>query len=113
VPVQEFERAHKLMVEWNSAGDIPGLIRCPECHSLRVDYPQFTPKSLLTNVAMGLAAQLHVIQKEYYCEDCHFTWPKEGTKRSAARPHMAPYYFIEGVVQANHESRPESHKQAA
>ena len=99
VPAEDFERAYQLLLRWDAAGAIAGAIRCPECHSYRVDYPQFTRKSLLTNLAMGLMAELRLLQKEYYCEDCHFTWPREGQKSSPARPHTAPYYFIEGVAQ--------------
>ncbi len=100
VPADQFERAYQLLVDWDSAeGALRDAIRCPECKSLRVDYPQFTRKFLIPNLAMGLMAALHAVQKEYYCEDCHFTWPKEGTKPSALRPHMAPYYFIDGVEQ--------------
>jgi len=99
VPAHQFERAWQLLREWDVAGALRDAIRCPECKSLRVDYPQFTRKSLLTNVVMGLAAEVRMVDKEYYCQDCHYTWPKEGVKPSRARPHMAPYFFIEGVEQ--------------
>ena len=111
--VKEFDRAYRLLQEWGAAGDIEGAIRCPDCQSFRVDYPQFTRKSMLTNVAMGLTAQLGLVPKEYYCEDCHFTWPKEGKKHSAGRPHMAPYYFIEGVLQTDKQSHAETDRRAA
>src|SRR5438552_17189247 len=100
VPAHQFERAEQLLLDWDAAeGALRDAIRCPECKSLRVDYPQFTRKSMLTNVVMGLAAELHLMEKEYYCQDCHFTWPKEGTKARRDRAHMAPYYFIEGIEQ--------------
>jgi hypothetical protein len=100
VPANQFERAEQMLVEWDaSEGALRDAIHCPECKSLRVDYPQFTRKSLLTNLAMGVAANVGLMDKEYYCEDCHFTWPKEGTKPRRDRPNMAPYYFIEGVEQ--------------
>jgi hypothetical protein len=115
VPASRLERAHQLLLDWHTAeGALREAIRCPECGSLRVDYPQYTEKSLLTNLAMGLAAELRLIAKEYYCQDCHYTWPKEGSKASRLRPHMAPYYFIEGTEQGS-PSRPhaESHRKAA
>ena len=100
VPANQFERTEQLLFDWDMAeGALREAIRCPECKSLRVDYPQFTRKSMLTNLAMGLAAQAHLVEKEYYCKDCHYTWPKEGTKPRRDRPNMAPYYFIEGVEQ--------------
>jgi len=104
VPAQQFPEAHRRMMEWEPEGALRDAIRCPECKSLRVDYPQFTRKFLIPNLAMGLMAALGALEKEYYCADCHFTWPKEGSKPSALRPHMAPYYFIEGVEQTGLQS---------
>lgn len=100
VPAEQFERAYQLMVEWDAVDGLRGAIRCPECRSLRVEYPQYTHKSTLPNLLVGLLANIGAMPKEFYCQDCHFTWPKEGTKPSRARPHMAPYYFIEGVPQS-------------
>jgi hypothetical protein len=98
VPSNEVETGMRLLLECAASADIPGgAIRCPECGSLRVDYPQFTQKSLLTNVAMGLAAVLRLIERDYYCEDCHCTWAKENPKPTRERSHMAPDYFIEGL----------------
>jgi hypothetical protein len=102
VPANQFERAEELLHDWNAKeGGLSDAIRCPECKSLRVDYPQFTRKSMLTNVAMGLVAELGLVEKEYYCQDCHYTWPKEGSHPRRDRPHMAPYYFIEGIEQTS------------
>jgi hypothetical protein len=116
VPASQFERAEQMLVEWDTnEGALRDAIHCPECKSLRVDYPQFTRKSLLTNLAMGVAANVGLMDKEYYCEDCHFTWPKEGTKPRRNRVHMAPYYFIEGVDQSrsyHHEPKPGQHHPA-
>jgi hypothetical protein len=100
VPADQFERAYQLMQNWDSAeGGVPGAIRCPECNSFRVEYPQYTHKSALPNLLVGVLANIGAMRKEFYCHDCHFTWPKEGTKPSRIRPNMAPYYFIEGVPQ--------------
>jgi hypothetical protein len=103
VPADQFERAYGLLQGWAaSGGGLPGAIRCPECRSLRIEYPQYTHKSTLPNLLVGLLANMGALPKEFYCFDCHFTWPKEGTRPSKARPHMAPYYFIEGVPQPEH-----------
>ncbi len=100
VPADQFERAENLLLNWDAAeGALRDAIRCPECKSLRVEYPQAAHHSLLTNLGPGLLAQLGLVQRDYYCEDCHYTWPKEGTRARRQRPHEAPYYFIEGVVQ--------------
>jgi hypothetical protein len=106
VPTDQFERAHRWLVDWDAAdGALRQAIRCPECRSLRVEYPQFSRKSIGPNLLIGFLAMIRFTEKEFYCMDCHFTWPKEGSRPSRARPHMAPYYFIEGV-----EERPASRK---
>lgn len=100
VPDHQFDEAHRLLLSWDTAeGALQSAIRCPDCGSLRIEYPQYTHKSALPNLLIGLLANIGAMRKEFYCHDCHFTWPKEGTKPSRARPHMAPYYFIEGVAQ--------------
>jgi len=110
VPADKFEPAYTSLQNWDTAEKgIPGAIRCPECHSFRVDYPQYTHKSALPNLLIGFLANIHVLPKEFYCHDCHFTWPREGARPSRVRPNMAPYYFIEGVPQ----SQPPEHRHAA
>lgn len=100
VPAAQFERAEQFLLDWDAREHaLNDAIRCPECSSLRVLYPQFARHSILTNLALGVAAQFGLVEKEFYCEDCHFTWPREGTRPSRVRPHQAPYYFIEGVGQ--------------
>ena len=109
VPAQQFNKAEQFLIEWDAAeGALRGAIRCPECGSFRVDYPQYARHSLLTNLAMGLMAQLHFIEREFYCDDCQFTWPKAGTRPSLARPHSAPFYFINGVEQTRFAARDQS-----
>src|SRR5262245_9385062 len=50
VPVTQSNRAQALILEWDvSEAVLRDVIRCPECKSLRVDYPQFTRKSFLPN----------------------------------------------------------------
>ena len=83
VPMDQLGRAQKLLLEWDaSEGILREAIRCPECRSLQVHYPQFAHRSLIPNLMMGFLARIGLIEKEYYCENCHYTWPKDGTKRS-------------------------------
>ena len=116
-PANQFERACQLLLDWDMAeGALRDAIRCPECKSLRVDYPQFTRKSFIPNLAMGLSTKIGLVEKEFYCQDCHYTWPKEGTRPRVARVHLAPYYFIEGVEQTTLKPQPqpaEAHRRAA
>jgi hypothetical protein len=99
VNTADFERATRLLQEWDKSDAVlREAVRCPECGSSRVQYPQFTRKFFLPNL-IGLLATLGIVRREFYCEECHFTWPKDGQKRSRVRPHSAPYYFIEGISQ--------------
>jgi hypothetical protein len=96
VPAEQAEQAYQLLHDWAAApGALPGVIRCPECKSLRVDYPQFARRSILPNVVMGLIAGVGLLAKQFYCEDCHWMWPKQRTDSRRDRRHMAPDYFIE------------------
>jgi hypothetical protein len=97
VPAKDTERATQLLLESDGVYELlRSAIRCPECRSLRVEFPQFTEKSLLTNVAMGLMAELRIVDREYYCENCHCMWAKPAAKAQSVRPHMAPNYFLGG-----------------
>lgn len=98
VPAIHSERSTRLLLEWDAAdGLLHDAIRCPECRSWRVDYPQVTRKSFFTNLAMGIVAGLGLVEREYYCEDCHSMWAKPGTKPPRIRAHMAPNYFLENA----------------
>lgn len=119
VPTEQLVRTERLLLDWDaSEGLLRDAIRCPECHSLRVAYPQYAEHSLLTNLFMGLSAVIGLGEKDYYCQDCHFTWPKEGTRARGDRPHLAPYYFIEGIEQTgrvpqSHSRTPQEPRKAA
>ena len=75
---KDFERAQSLMVEWETSDpDIAAaVIRCPQCGSSRIEYPQMTRKFMTPGLVVVLCA-LKIIPKEFYCEDCHFTWTNE------------------------------------
>jgi predicted Zn-ribbon and HTH transcriptional regulator len=74
VEEEEFAAAQKLMVEWEKTDpDVGSAIRCPQCGSPRIEYPQLTRKFLTTGLASILLV-LKIFPKEFYCQDCHFTW---------------------------------------
>lgn len=73
----DFEKAQSLMVEWEKADpDIGSALRCPQCGSAEIEYPQLTRKFLTPALASVLFA-LRVFPKEFYCQSCHYTWTPE------------------------------------
>jgi predicted Zn-ribbon and HTH transcriptional regulator len=78
VEEEDFTAANKLMTEWETSDpDIGAAIRCPQCKSPRIQYPQMTRKFLTPWLASIMFA-LKVVPKQFYCEDCHFTWGADG-----------------------------------
>jgi transposase-like protein len=71
----DFEAAQGLMVEWEASDpDIAAaIVRCPQCGSSSIEYPQMTRK-FMTPALVGVLCALKIIPKEFYCQDCHFTW---------------------------------------
>jgi len=69
-----------LLREWEKATDVMSLaVRCPDCHSSRVEFPQASRKSLLPTAGQTVLMLLHVLPREYYCQDCHCTWAKQAS----------------------------------
>jgi len=80
VSVDHERTARALLIEWaaNDGGNL-GAVRCPECGSFSIEYPQFSRKTLVGALPSALAAA-GVIERGYYCETCHFTWPAKPEK---------------------------------
>lgn len=80
VEASEFDQARKLLDGLDAVeGALHDAVRCPQCGSSRVEYPQFTRK-FVTPTFMEIFCFLHVMEKEFYCEDCQFTWPDHPVK---------------------------------
>lgn len=70
-------RAQALLKEWERREPaMARAVHCPECGSSRIEFPQFSRRTLMGALPAALAAT-GVIAQEYYCEGCHFTWPAE------------------------------------
>jgi hypothetical protein len=59
---------------------LQGEVRCPNCGSVQVDYPQFTRK-FITTTMVEVFCLLHIIDKKCYCKGCQHTWPIHETLR--------------------------------
>ena len=71
---EEYETAKKLVSEWEKDGVMSQAVRCPQCGSSRIEYPQFSRRTA-GSMFFALLSAAHLIPREYYCEDCQFTWP--------------------------------------
>jgi hypothetical protein len=71
----EFRNAMNLLeAEPGLAAKLHKALHCPDCGSLRVEYPQMTRKFILPTVLLHLGIIFHVIEHECYCESCHCIW---------------------------------------
>jgi transposase-like protein len=70
----EYEAAKKLLQQWEKDGVLSQAVRCPQCGSSRIEYPQFSRRTA-GSIFFALLSAAHLIPREYYCEDCQFTWP--------------------------------------
>lgn len=81
VEEKDFERAREFLKGADAQDHIlTGEVRCPQCESAEVQYPQFTRKFVMTNLVEVLCF-LGVIDKGFYCKKCHNTWPVSETLR--------------------------------
>ena len=75
---EEYEKATSMTREWEKEGLMREAVRCPQCGSFRIEYPQFSRRTA-ESVFFAQLAAAHLIPREYYCEDCQFTWPDKVT----------------------------------
>lgn len=77
LPEEEADRAIEQTYEWDKTDHVLAkAVRCPECASTRIEYPQFSRRTIMGAWPAALAAA-GVIEKDFYCNACQFTWPSE------------------------------------
>jgi hypothetical protein len=74
---EEGDKAMQLLTEWNNTdGVLRDAVQCPQCTSSRIEYPQFSRRTLMSALPAAAAA-IGMIDRQYYCEACGFTWDAE------------------------------------
>jgi rubredoxin len=74
VPNVEGERALQTLREWpDSAVLLKDAVHCPQCQSSRVEFPQFSRRTLMSALPAAAAAA-GLIEQQYFCEACGYTW---------------------------------------
>ncbi|MDQ6632157.1 MAG: DUF2007 domain-containing protein [Verrucomicrobiota bacterium] len=77
VEEKDFEKAKAVLEGLDHTEDaLHDAVRCPQCGSPQVEYPQFTRK-FITPILIEIFCTTKLLDKEFYCEACHYTWPKE------------------------------------
>jgi hypothetical protein len=76
VHTSEETRALEQLKQWQSNEVMARAVHCPECGSSRIEFPQFSRRTIMGALPAALAAT-GVIDQQFYCESCHFTWPAE------------------------------------
>jgi hypothetical protein len=82
VPGASEAATQTLLAAWKGEELLLQAVHCPECSSSRVEFPQFSRRTIMGALPAALAAT-GVIEQEFYCENCHFTWPAEPAKPEA------------------------------
>ena len=57
-------------------GVLHAAVRCPQCGSPRVEYPQFSRNTIM-GALPAAAAALGLVDREFFCAACQLTWPPE------------------------------------
>ncbi len=75
VEERDFEKA-KLALDALDAneGTLHDAVRCPKCDSPRVEYPAATRKFVGPALVEIFCTTTHLIEKQFYCENCQHTW---------------------------------------
>lgn len=76
VHTSEEAAALNLLKSWADDPALAQAIKCPSCGSSRIEFPQFSRRTIMGALPAALAAT-GIIKQEFYCESCHFTWPAE------------------------------------
>jgi predicted RNA-binding Zn-ribbon protein involved in translation (DUF1610 family) len=71
---EEYERAKSFVKQLDAEGKLGPAVKCPQCGGSRIEYPQWT-RHALEGAVLGALSAVHLWPKEYFCEDCSFTWP--------------------------------------
>ena len=75
VPPEKFDEALKRLRELDATEQILRFaIRCPDCGSTEIEYPQFSRNTIVGAIFPAVAAAVGLIERQFYCTACHFTW---------------------------------------
>jgi hypothetical protein len=89
VNAENYAAGEELYRQLDATGDpvLQGAIRCPQCRSSRIEYPQLARHSCLPTL-VGHLGFLMGFHRQFYCEQCHYTWASK-SRRETSSPQPA------------------------
>lgn len=76
VPQPDYLQARKVVDDLDRSDKVlSDAVRCPECHSSWVEFPQMPRKFIGPTNLVTLLMILRIVEREFYCHNCHYTWP--------------------------------------
>jgi hypothetical protein len=91
VPKDNLQQTTELLADWQEHEEaLSEALRCPQCGSLRVEYPQMTRKFALPTLIAHSLVLFGVMQHDFYCTECQHVWhwpTKAGNKPIKAPAH--------------------------
>lgn len=77
VDKSEHPRAQELLGSWGDAhvAILAEAVRCPECGSSEIEYPQYNRQFKLEPAVLAMLATVGLVEKKFYCLHCQYTWP--------------------------------------
>ncbi len=86
VPSEDFNKSNEVIKHSDMEdGILREAVRCPDCGSSRVEYPQTTRKFLLPTLLFHFLRMIGVAEHNYYCQQCHYTWTRSSRQKKEAR----------------------------
>jgi hypothetical protein len=75
VDERDFERAREILQGLDDQEHVlENAVKCPECGSSRIEYPQFTRKFVTPTLVEIFTIVAPGAKRRFYCEDCQHTW---------------------------------------
>ncbi|HEX8296534.1 MAG TPA: hypothetical protein VF593_09560 [Chthoniobacteraceae bacterium] len=79
VQTEHEDAAIKFLRSIEDDANLAQAVKCPDCGSSRIEFPQFSRRTIMGALPAALAAT-GLIEQDFYCGACHFTWPAEAPK---------------------------------
>jgi hypothetical protein len=74
----KWDHVKPLLDSWDNQ-PLNEAVHCPECNSLRIQYPQLSRKFITPSI---VATFIPFLKWKFYCQDCHCLWSPHDDKEN-------------------------------